>query len=184
MNRIFTWALPWLSGAHPGWLVCNFRSAAGVSVTTTIISPRIVSGHPSNLPVVLGSTGSKWDRSLRRVRRRPFLLKALKVLCILTALCEKMYHYFLECPKYTNRQPELIRTISQFCNPSINVILFVTTTLSHVLMYQSLNLFKHIIVHFFLPFSCVYIYSVYLLIYNLKQSSKILFCFLLLNSKT
>jgi hypothetical protein len=42
MNRSFTWAMPGWSGAHPGWLVWNYRSASGVSVTATIISPRIV----------------------------------------------------------------------------------------------------------------------------------------------
>jgi hypothetical protein len=50
MNRSFTRALPGWSDAHPGWLVGNYRSAAGVSVTATIISPRIVPDHPSNLP--------------------------------------------------------------------------------------------------------------------------------------
>jgi hypothetical protein len=52
-----TWAIPasserqgkhWHeSGAHPGWLVGNYRSAA---VTATILSPRIVPDHPGNLP--------------------------------------------------------------------------------------------------------------------------------------
>jgi hypothetical protein len=50
MNRSFTWALSGWSGAHPGWLVGNYRSAALVSVTATIISPQIVPDHPNNLP--------------------------------------------------------------------------------------------------------------------------------------
>jgi hypothetical protein len=50
INRSFTWALPGWSGAHPVWLVGNNRSAAGVSVIATIISPRIVPVHPGNLP--------------------------------------------------------------------------------------------------------------------------------------
>jgi hypothetical protein len=50
MNCSFTWALPGWSGAHPGWLVGNYGSAAGVSVTATIISLRIVPEYPGNLP--------------------------------------------------------------------------------------------------------------------------------------
>jgi hypothetical protein len=50
MNRSFTWALPGLSGAHPWWLVGNYRRAVGVDVTATIISPRIGPDHLSNLP--------------------------------------------------------------------------------------------------------------------------------------
>jgi hypothetical protein len=50
MKRSFIWVLPGWSGAHPGWLVGNYRSAAGVSVITTIISQRIVPHDPSNLP--------------------------------------------------------------------------------------------------------------------------------------
>jgi hypothetical protein len=42
MSRSFTWALPEWSGAHPGWFVWNYRSAAGISVTATMISPRII----------------------------------------------------------------------------------------------------------------------------------------------
>jgi hypothetical protein len=49
-NCSFTWVLPGWSGAHPGWLVGNYHSAAGVSVTAAIISPRIVPDHPGNLP--------------------------------------------------------------------------------------------------------------------------------------
>ena len=44
---------------------------------------------------------------------------------------ENAYHYFLECPKYTNLRPELITAISQFCNPSLNVILTGNTSLSY-----------------------------------------------------
>jgi hypothetical protein len=50
MNRSFTWALSGWSGAHPGWLVWNYRNAVGVSVTATIISSRIVLDNPGNLP--------------------------------------------------------------------------------------------------------------------------------------
>ena len=55
---------------------------------------------------------------------------------------ENAYHYFLECPKYTNLRPELISTIYQFCNPSINVILTGSTTLpydSNVSIFKSVQ---------------------------------------------
>jgi hypothetical protein len=44
MNCSFTLVLPERSGAHLGWLVENYLSAAGVSVTATIISPWIIPG--------------------------------------------------------------------------------------------------------------------------------------------
>jgi hypothetical protein len=59
-------------------------------------------------------------------------------LCVCGAR-ENAYRYFLDCPKYTYFRPELITTISQFCNPSINVILTGITSL----MYLFLRLFKN-----------------------------------------